>query len=81
MSFELFESDGSRWLYRNIYATAQTTMYVGKKKKKSFFTLWALWYRGAILLAEIWGVGVRKLGDLKMVCACLVSFELNTPRI
>jgi hypothetical protein len=52
MHFELFESDGSRWLCKNIYARTQIIMYehVGKKKKNLFFTLW---YRGAILLAEM----------------------------
>jgi hypothetical protein len=52
MGFELFESDGSRWLCKNIYARAKKIMYehVGKIKKNLFFTLW---YRGAILLAEI----------------------------
>jgi hypothetical protein len=30
----------------------------GKKKKKLFFTLW---YKGAILLAEMWGVAVQNV--------------------
>jgi hypothetical protein len=52
MRFESFESDGSRWLCKNIYARTQTIMYehVGKKKNNLFSTLW---YRGAILLAEM----------------------------
>jgi hypothetical protein len=52
MHFELFESEGSRWLCNNIYARTQIIMYehVGKKKNNLFFTLW---YRGAILLAEM----------------------------
>jgi hypothetical protein len=55
MHFELFESDGSRWLCKNSYANyagTQMIMYehVGKKKKKKLFNLW---YKGAILLAEI----------------------------
>jgi hypothetical protein len=34
MRFESFESDGSRWLCKNIYAMTQIIMYehVGKKK-------------------------------------------------
>jgi hypothetical protein len=54
MRFESFESDSSRWLCKNIYAWTQIMMYtnVGKKNNnnKVFFTLW---YRGAILLAEM----------------------------
>jgi hypothetical protein len=52
MRFESFESDGSRWLCKNIYARTQTIMYehIGKKKNNLFFTLW---YRGAFLLAEM----------------------------
>jgi hypothetical protein len=52
MRFELITSDGSRWLCKNIYARTQIIMYehVRKKKKNLFFTLW---YRRAILLAEI----------------------------
>jgi hypothetical protein len=52
MRFELFESDGSRWICKNIYVMTKILMYehVGKKKNNSFITLW---YRGAILLAEM----------------------------
>jgi hypothetical protein len=52
MRFELFEFDGSRWLCKNSYARTQVIMYehFGKKKKNLFPTLW---YRGAILLAEM----------------------------
>jgi hypothetical protein len=52
MRFDSFESDGSRWLCRNIYARTQIIMYenVGKKKNNLFFTLW---YRELILLAEM----------------------------
>jgi hypothetical protein len=52
MRFELFESVGSRWLCTNIFAWTQRIMYelVGKKKNNLFSTLW---YRGAILLAEM----------------------------
>jgi hypothetical protein len=42
MRIELFESNGSRWLCKNIYARTQIIMYenVGKKKKNNeFFTL------------------------------------------
>jgi hypothetical protein len=52
MRFELFESDGSRWLCNNISARTQIIMYehVGKKKNILFFTLW---YKGAIVWAEM----------------------------
>jgi hypothetical protein len=52
MHFESFESDGSRWLCKHIYARTQIIMYehVAKKKRNLFFTLW---YKGAILLAEM----------------------------
>jgi hypothetical protein len=52
--------------------------HFGKKKKNLFPTLW---YRGAILLAEMWGVVVRKLADWKVSSSGLVSFKSNTPRI
>jgi hypothetical protein len=53
MRFELFENDGSRWLCKKINARTQLIMYehVGKKKKNYLF--FTLWYRGAILLAEM----------------------------
>jgi hypothetical protein len=53
MRFESFESDGSRWLCKNIYARTQIIIYelVGKKKKKNLF--FTLWDRGVILLAEM----------------------------
>jgi hypothetical protein len=52
MRFELFESDGSRWLCENYNTWARVIKYehVAKKNNKLFFTLW---YWGAILLAEI----------------------------
>jgi hypothetical protein len=52
MRFESFESEGSRWLCKNIHARTQIMMYehVGKKNNNLFFTLW---YRGVILLAEM----------------------------
>jgi hypothetical protein len=52
MSFESFESGGSRWLCKNKNAGTQIIMceHFGKKKKNLFSTLW---YRGAILLAEM----------------------------
>jgi hypothetical protein len=52
MLFESFESDGIRWLCKNIYARTQIMMSenVGKKKNNLFSTLW---YRGAILLVVI----------------------------
>jgi hypothetical protein len=52
MRFESFESEGSRWLCKNIYAKTQIIMYghVAKKNNNLFFTLW---YSGAILLAEM----------------------------
>jgi hypothetical protein len=61
-----FESEGSRWLCKSFYARTQIILYVhvGKKKKNLFFTLW---YKGAILLAEMCGVGVRKMADKKMM--------------
>jgi hypothetical protein len=52
MRFELFESEGSRWLCKSTNARPQKIMHehVGKKKKNVFFTLW---YRRAFLLAEM----------------------------
>jgi hypothetical protein len=49
---ESFESDGSRWLCKNIFARTQIILYdhVGEKRKNLFFILW---YKGAILLAEM----------------------------
>jgi hypothetical protein len=59
MFFELFEIDGSRWLWTNISARTQMIMYEhdGKKTNNLFFNLW---YRGTILLAEMW---VGDVGD------------------
>jgi hypothetical protein len=54
--------------------------YVGKKNNNLFFTLWPLWYWGAILLAEMWGVGVRKMADVRMMRTWVVSVKLNAPR-
>jgi hypothetical protein len=51
MRFELFESDGSRWLCKNISARGQRIMYedVGKKKKILYsVVLGSDWYWGAI---------------------------------
>jgi hypothetical protein len=51
MRFESFENDGSRWLCKNTPGH-RLIMFerVGKKKKNLFSTLW---YKGAILLAEM----------------------------
>jgi hypothetical protein len=52
MRFESFESDGSRWLCKNINGRIQIIIYehLGKKNNNLFFTLW---YRGVISLAEM----------------------------
>jgi hypothetical protein len=52
MRFELFESDGSRWLCKNMETGTHIIMFehVGKNNNNLFF---ALWYGGAISLAEM----------------------------
>jgi hypothetical protein len=54
MRFELFESDGSRWLCKNIYARTERIMYehVGKKKKNSL--LCGVMERFYWLICEVW---------------------------
>jgi hypothetical protein len=52
MRFESFESDGSRWLCKNINARTQMIMYQHGGKKNNNLSS-TLWYRGAILLAEM----------------------------
>jgi hypothetical protein len=67
MRFELFESDGSRWLCKNVYARTQIMMYEHVGKKNNLFS--TLWYRGAILLAGMLGVAVvavRNIVDMRM---------------
>jgi hypothetical protein len=55
--FELFESDGSRWLCNNLNARTERIMYehVGKKKKNSL--LCGIGERFYWLICEVWSCG------------------------
>jgi hypothetical protein len=41
MRFELFESDGSRWLCKNIYAGTQIMMYemIERRRRRRIYSL------------------------------------------